>query len=67
VGLTMAGLLFQPQMGWYLLAGVPLMLTGLMLGNHIHLNLGQRQMAVAIALLLIGSGLSLLWRVFQPV
>jgi uncharacterized membrane protein YfcA len=65
LGLTMAGLLFQPQMGWYLLAGVPLMLTGLMVGNRIHLNLGQRQMAVAIALLLIGSGLSLLWRVFQ--
>jgi len=67
LGLTLAGLLFQPQMGWYLLAGVPLMLTGLTVGNHIHLNLGQRQMAVAIALLLIGSGLSLLWRVFQPV
>jgi uncharacterized membrane protein YfcA len=54
-------------MGWYLLAGVPLMLAGLTVGSHIHLNLGQRQMAVAIALLLIGSGLSLLWRVFQPV
>jgi uncharacterized membrane protein YfcA len=67
LGLTMAGLLFQPQMGWYLLAGVPLMLTGLMIGNHIHLNLGQRQMAVAIALLLIGSGMSLLWRVFLHV
>jgi len=67
VGLIMAGLLFQPKMGWYLLAGVPLMLTGLMVGNHIHLNLGQRQMAVAIALLLIGSGLSLLWRVLSSV
>jgi uncharacterized membrane protein YfcA len=64
-GLAAAGLLLQPQMGWYLLAGVPLMLAGLGVGNHIHLNLGQRQMAVAIALLLIGSGLSLLWRVFQ--
>lgn len=65
-GLAMAGLLFQPQLGWYLLAGVPLMLAGLTLGNHIHLNLGQRQMAVAVALLLIGSGLSLLWRVYLP-
>jgi uncharacterized membrane protein YfcA len=65
VGLGMAGLLFQPQLGWYLLAGVPLMLAGLAIGNHIHLNLGQRQMAIAIALLLIGSGLSLVWRVFQ--
>jgi len=65
--LLMAGLLLQPQMGWYLLAGVPLMLAGLTLGHHIHLSLGRRQMAVAVALLLIGSGLSLLWRVFRPV
>jgi hypothetical protein len=64
-GLGMAGLLFQPQLDWYLLAGVPLMLAGLAIGNRIHLNLGQRQMAIAIALLLICSGLSLLWRVLQ--
>jgi uncharacterized membrane protein YfcA len=62
-GLGVAGLLLQPQMGWYLLAGVPLMLAGLAIGNHVHLNLGQRQMTIAIALLLIGSGVSLLWRV----
>jgi uncharacterized membrane protein YfcA len=67
IALLMAGLLFQPLMGWYLLAGMPLMLAGLTLGNHIHLNLGQRQMTLAIGLLLIGSGLSLLWRVFRPV
>jgi uncharacterized membrane protein YfcA len=63
LGLMVAGLLLQPLMGWYLLAGVPLMLAGLTLGNRIHLRLGRRQMAVAVALLLIGSGLSLLWRV----
>lgn len=64
--LFLAGLLFQPHMGHYLLAGVPLMLLGLYLGNHIHLSLGRRQMNIAIALLLVGSGLSLLWRVFSP-
>jgi hypothetical protein len=66
LGLGIAGLLFQPQLGWFLIAGVPLMLAGLTLGSHIHLKLGQRQMGVAIALLLTGSGLSLLWRVFRP-
>jgi hypothetical protein len=32
-------------------------------GHHVHLNLGQRYMAIVIALLPITSGLSLLWRV----
>jgi len=63
IGMLLAGLLLQDHMGSYLLAGVPLMAAGLYVGNHIHLNLGQRQMAVAVGLLLIGSGLSLLWRV----
>jgi len=39
------------------------MAAGLYAGNHIHLNLGHRQMEIAIALLLIASGLSLLRRV----
>jgi uncharacterized membrane protein YfcA len=64
VGLLLAGLLLQHNMGLYLLAGVPLMAAGLYAGNHIHLNLSHRQMAIAIGLLLIGSGLSLLWRVY---
>ena len=63
VGLLFAGLLLQHDMGQYLLAGVPLMAAGLYAGNHIHLNLSQRQMTIAVALLLIGSGVSLLWRV----
>lgn len=64
-GLLVAGLLFQPDMGWYLLAGMPVMAAGLWAGHHIHLGLSQRQMIVAVALLLIGSGLSLVWRVLQ--
>jgi uncharacterized protein len=63
IGLTLAGLLLQEHMGRYLLAGVPLMAAGLYVGHHVHLNLDQRRMAVVIALLLIASGLSLLWRV----
>lgn len=62
-GLLLAGLLLQDDMGLYLLAGLPLMAMSLYMGNHIHLNLSQRQMAIAVGLLLIGSGLSLLWRV----
>jgi len=44
------------------LTGAPLMVAGLYAGNHIHLNLRYRQMETAIALLLIASGVSLLWR-----
>ena len=62
-GFMFAGLMLQDNMGLYLLSGVPLMAAGLYAGNHIHLNLSHRQMAIAVGLLLIGSGLSLLWRV----
>lgn len=64
LGLMLAGLLMQDDMGPFLLAGLPLMVAGLYVGNHIHLTLSQRQMVVAVGLLLIGSGLSLLWRVY---
>jgi uncharacterized protein len=63
VGFVIAGLVVQDNMGLYLLTGIPLMAAGLYTGNHIHLNLSQRQMAIAVGLLLIGSGLSLLLRV----
>jgi len=62
-GMMLAGLLLQDGMGGYLLASLPLMAAGLWVGHHIHLGLSQRQMAAAIGLLLIASGLSLLARV----
>lgn len=62
----LAGLFSQQNMAIFLVAGVPLMASGLWAGHHIHLGLSQRQMAVAVALLLIGSGMSLLARVFGP-
>jgi len=63
IGLAMSGLLFQAEVGWYLVASAPLMAAGLWVGHHIHLGLTQRQMAISIGCLLIGSGGSLLWRV----
>jgi uncharacterized membrane protein YfcA len=62
-GLALTGLLLQDRMGGYLLAGVPLMAAGLYAGHHVHHNLSHRHMSIAIAVLLIASGLSLLWRV----
>jgi uncharacterized membrane protein YfcA len=63
-GLLLAGLLLQQGMGWYLLAGLPVMAAGLYSGHHIHVRLSPRQMQRVIGALLIGSGASLLWRVF---
>lgn len=62
-GLLAAGLLIQEGMGLYLLAGLPLMVAGLWAGHHIHLGMSQRQMTVAVGALLVGAGLSLMWRV----
>jgi hypothetical protein len=53
-------------LGEYLLVGVPLRTAGLYAGHHVQLNLRQRQMAIVIALPLIASGLSRLWRVGAP-
>lgn len=65
-GLLLAGLLLQSGLGVYLLAGLPLMAAGLYAGNHIHLGLSQRQMTVIVALLLLASGSSLLYRFWLP-
>lgn len=65
LALLFAGLLLQQDMAVYLLAGVPLMAAGLWTGHHVHLGLGQRQMALTVGALLVASGLSLLARVFE--
>jgi len=62
--LLLAGLLAQQQLLWYLLAGIPLMAAGLHAGHRIHVRLSQPQMQMAIGMLLVGSGASLLWRVY---
>ncbi len=66
IGLGIAGLLFQPEIGWYLLAGTPLMAAGLWAGHHVHLGLTRQQMGMAVGAVLIGTGGSLLWRVLAP-
>jgi uncharacterized membrane protein YfcA len=58
----LAGLFWQADMGWAILAGLPLMAGGLYLGHRIHLGLTQRQMMATIGLLLLASGASLLIR-----
>ena len=62
-GLALAGLYLQQDMLLYLLAGLPLMALGLWIGHHVHVGLSQRQMQGAIGALLVGAGISLLWRV----
>jgi uncharacterized membrane protein YfcA len=49
---------------WLLLAALslPMMATGLYLGGHIHTNIGQRTFQIAVSLLLVISGISLLLR-----
>lgn len=59
IGLLLTGLLLQPDMGWYLLAGLPLMAAGIRVGNRVHLGIDRRQMALAVGLLLVGSGAAL--------
>lgn len=45
-----------------LAAALPVMVVGLYIGGHIHTTISQRTFQQAIGLLLIGSGMALLWR-----
>jgi len=49
---------------WILLAAMslPLMVTGLYLGGHVHTNISQRSFQVAVSMLLVVSGTSLILR-----
>ena len=62
--IMLAGLLWQPDMAWYLLGALPLMGAGLIAGNRVHVGLSARQMAVAVGALLLTSGASLWLRVW---
>jgi len=62
--IMLAGLLWLPDMGWYLLGALPLMGAGLALGDRVHVGLSARQMAVAVGALLLASGASLWLRVW---
>lgn len=45
-----------------LAAALPVMIIGMYVGGHIHTNISQRTFQQAIGVLLIGSGMALLWR-----
>ncbi len=62
VAFLATGLLLQENMATALLLALPVMALGLYLGHHIHLGISQRHMMKLIGLLLVGSGLSLLWK-----
>jgi uncharacterized membrane protein YfcA len=59
------GLLLQDGMLTALLAALPIMALGLYLGHRIHLGISNRHMHRLIGLLLVGSGLSLLWKAWS--
>jgi uncharacterized membrane protein YfcA len=56
------GLLLQNGMFTALLAALPVVALGLYLGHRVHLGISSRQMLRLVGLLLLGSGLSLLWK-----
>lgn len=59
------GILLQDRLLPALLGAAPVMAIGLALGHRAHLGLSQRQMLVLIGLLLIGSGISLIWKAWH--
>jgi uncharacterized membrane protein YfcA len=59
------GLYAQDNVLWYALAAAPAMLAGIYLGHHLHLNLSKRRLVQCMAVLLVASGLSLLFRAYS--
>ncbi len=45
-----------------LAASLPVMVVGMYIGGHIHTNISQRTFQQAIGVLLVGSGMALLWQ-----
>lgn len=62
VSFLAAGLLLQNGMLTALLAALPVMALGLYLGHRAHLGISSLQMLKLIGVLLIGSGVSLIWK-----
>lgn len=61
---TITGLLFQENILWACLAGLPVMIFGLYIGHRIHLSISHVRMVRIIGMLLLISGASLLMRAF---
>ena len=62
VSFLATGLLLQDGMFTALLAALPVIALGLYLGHRVHLGISSLQMLRLVGLLLLGSGLSLLWK-----
>ncbi len=62
VSFLATGLLLQNGMLTALLAALPVMALGLFLGHRAHLGISSLQMLKLIGMLLIGSGISLIWK-----
>ena len=56
------GLLLQDGIFTAILAALPVMALGLYLGHRAHIGISSQQMLRLVGLLLLGSGLSLLWK-----
>jgi uncharacterized membrane protein YfcA len=54
--------LFTAQVLYTVAALLPIMLLGVLLGNRLHVNLSREQLVRVIGVLLVASGVSLLWR-----
>lgn len=60
-----AGLLLQSEVWWAFLLLVPSMPVGLAIGHRLHSRLTPQQVGRFISVLLVASGVSLLWKAFQ--
>ncbi|MDP2783453.1 MAG: sulfite exporter TauE/SafE family protein [Sulfurimicrobium sp.] len=62
VAFLVTGLLLQPGLLLAYLGALPIVALGLKLGHKVHLGLTNQQMLRLIGTLLLGSGVSLLWK-----
>ena len=60
----LSGLMLQKEVWWGVLLLVPSMLIGLTIGHRLHAKFSREQVGGFISVLLVVSGLSLLWRAF---
>ena len=59
---VVTGVLLDPDVWWKALAVVPACLVGIWVARKIYLRISRDQLMRAVALLLLGSGASLIWR-----
>ena len=62
-----SGLLLQSEVWWAFLLLLPAMPLGLAIGHRLHARLTRGQVGRFISLLLVASGLSLLWKAIQAI